>query len=724
MKKHTNDTRRTRPPAIGKPRAVVMRSATALLLMAALDTYAANTITDLGTLPGHSSYALAVSADGSVVVTGIGMNVIGGPQYLFKYTDSGNMVDLGALGGKHTYTNANAISADGSTIVGRSYISNIRGPYYAFKYTDQGGMVSLGTLGGISSIAMAVSADGSTIVGAGYTASASHAFKYTDQGGMVDLGTLGGISSSADVVSADGSTIAGSSYVPSLDGYHFYHAFKYTDQGGMVDLGTLGGSTSDVYGISADGSVVVGNSRTANNNNNAYKYTDVRGMVSLGTLGGDYSLATAVSADGSVVVGGSSIANSYYRHAYKHTDARGMVDLGTLGGAFSEAIAVSADGSVVVGRASTANGWSHAYRHTDGSGMVDLGTLGGEGSTATGVSADGKVIVGAAETTNGELHAVLWKSSTDDDSTIVDVDNTRTALAQTAQQASQVIDMRSAQLQMLMQQDCSAGTGDGRLCIGAGAVYSGSSNARDTAASFTLGYQIAPQWRIGTTINQSLDNTLPSEYKSSNNLPGIGVFSTFNARKDGLGWQARVAAAYQKSKLDINRKQLSYTEGGIGRADLDGKAAAVEGSYRMRTHNDVIVAPYAALRYSSVRRSAYNESNDVAFVGRYGEMGRSATSIDAGLRVAKTINSKLSLSADIGVIRDIAVNNRGFAVTMNYVGGFALGNGDDERTRAHLGVQGSYALAKDSAIQGGIYWAQQAYGNDSGSAQIRLIRQF
>ncbi len=689
-------------------------SMTAALLLAAFNACADETIFDLASLGGNSTQSSFVSANGSVVAGTF--DTVGGylTAHAFKYTDQGGMVDLGTLGGR--YSSARAISTDGSTVVGISMETN--GYSHAFKYTDTGGMIDLGTLGGWESWANAVSANGSVVVGASMIMGRpQHAFKYTDSGGMVDLGTLGGSttdSSNANAVSADGSTVIGDSSVNA-----FTHGFKHTDSGGMVDLGTLGGNSSTAKAVSANGAVVAGDAALQNNEMHAFKHTDSGGMVDLGTLGGDYSSTSAISADGSTVVGKSNVATNGFTHAFKYTDSGGMVDLGTLGGRFTYANAVSADGAVVVGDAMLQNNAIHAFKYTDQGGIVDLGTLGGNNSSATGVSADGTVIVGQAGTANGEMHAVLWKNNQ-----IVDSTNTRVALAQTAQQASQVIDMRSAQLQMLMQQDCNVLTGDGRFCIGAGAVYSGSSNARDTAASFTLGYQITPQWRIGTTINQSLDNTLPSEYKSSNNLPGIGVFSTFNARKDGLGWQARVAAAYQKSKLDINRKQLSYTEGGIGRADLDGKAAAVEGSYRMRTHNDVIVAPYAALRYSSVRRSAYNESNDVAFVGRYGEMGRSATSIEAGLRVGKTINSKLNLSADIGVTRDIAVNNQGFNVAMDYVGGFALGNGDDERTRAHLGVQGSYALAKDSAIQGGIYWAQQAYGNDSSSAQLRLIRQF
>jgi probable HAF family extracellular repeat protein len=695
------------------------RSLAAMLLAIAVNAYATETITNLDEQGNIFSTAITMSANGKVII-GVYRDEETYDQQVYKYTEDGGRIVLGNLGGSESYITG--LSADGAVITGYGYTADYE--EHAFKYTDSTGMVDLGTLGGDTSYANAVSADGSTVIGWSNLevyGGIRHAFKHTDKSGMVDLGTLGGGFASATAVSANGSVVVGYSTLADNSS----HAFKHTDNDGMLDLGTLGGKDSYAIAVSADGAVIAGHSQLANDqqaksHTHAFKYTEKEGMLDLGTLGGDNSSVRNVSSDGSTIIGDSEVVKgSYTYHAYKYTDDGGMKDLGTLGGNVSSASSVSADGSVVVGSSHLANGQTHAFKHTDTDGMVALPTLGGYTSYANSVSADGKVIAGFAATPDYETHGVLWKNDI-----IVDSTNTRTALAQTAQQATQVLDMRSAQLQMLMQQDCSVGAGEGRFCMGAGATYSGASKARSTAASFTLGYQINPQWRIGTTIHQSLDSSLPSEYKSSNNLPGVGVFTTFNARKDGLGWQARVAAAYQTSKVDINRKQLSYTEGGIGRANLDGKAAAVEGSYRMLASNGVIIAPYAALRYNSVYRSAYSESNDLAFVGRYAEMGRSATSVEAGLRIGKTINSKLNLSANIGVTRDISVDNRGFRVAMDYVGGFALGNGKDERTRAHLGLQGSYALAEGSAIQGGIYWAQQAYGNDSTSAQFRLIKQF
>jgi probable HAF family extracellular repeat protein len=116
------------------------------------------------------------------------------------------MVDLGTLGGNQAF--ALAASADGSVIVGRA--DNELNQYHAFRWTTAGGMVDLGTLGGNYAYAYGVSADGSVVVGRADTAGGQqHAYRWTSADGMVDLGTFGGSNSYAHAVSADGSVVVG-----------------------------------------------------------------------------------------------------------------------------------------------------------------------------------------------------------------------------------------------------------------------------------------------------------------------------------------------------------------------------------------------------------------------------------------------------------------------------------------------------------------------------------
>jgi len=164
---------------------------TSLLLAAANISIHAQgqSMTDLGTLGGNSSYAYAVSADGAVVMGAAGNAA--NENRAFRWT-GGVMTDLGTLGGNFSY--ASTVSADGSVVVGQSTLLN--GEYRAFRWTG-GIMTDLGTLGGNASYAQAVSADGAVVVGAALNASNEiRAFIYTNRV-MLDaqdwLGSVGGV---------------------------------------------------------------------------------------------------------------------------------------------------------------------------------------------------------------------------------------------------------------------------------------------------------------------------------------------------------------------------------------------------------------------------------------------------------------------------------------------------------------------------------------------------
>jgi len=141
---------------------------TALVALASAQTAVqAATFTGLGDLSGgvFSSYAYAVSADGSVVV-GQGASASFSTE-AFRWTLSGGMVGLGGLPGGGIVSMACGASADGSVVVGYGYNT----AYEAFRWTQAGGMIGLGKLSGgtgnyaSGSYAYGTSADGSVVVG-------------------------------------------------------------------------------------------------------------------------------------------------------------------------------------------------------------------------------------------------------------------------------------------------------------------------------------------------------------------------------------------------------------------------------------------------------------------------------------------------------------------------------------------------------------------------------
>jgi probable HAF family extracellular repeat protein len=151
------------------------------------------------------------------LVTPVDTNGDGSPDRWFQDNDSDGindlMTDLGTLGGK--FSHAIAINAMGQ-VAGNAELDTL--DLHAFHWQN-GVMTDLGTLGGTFSQAAAINAAGH-VAGVSQTASSdSHAFLWQN-GVMTDLGTLGGTFSVARDIN-DSSQVAGRSLTADVETHAF-----------------------------------------------------------------------------------------------------------------------------------------------------------------------------------------------------------------------------------------------------------------------------------------------------------------------------------------------------------------------------------------------------------------------------------------------------------------------------------------------------------------------
>ena len=220
-------------------------------------------ITPLGLNLGTSGFPTAISDDGRIVA-GFHRNSLN-QTMAFRWTPTNGLTDLGDLPGGSTYSLATDMSADGNVIVGTSASTASGTRDEAFRWIAATGMQPLGDLpgGNYTSNANAVSADGATIAGYSHQSSGFEAFRYTATAGMVGLGEIPGgpFNSQAYAVSSDGSVIAGY----SSDAQGREQAFRWTQAGGLIPLGIASNDLiewSQARAINADGTVIVGNNNT------------------------------------------------------------------------------------------------------------------------------------------------------------------------------------------------------------------------------------------------------------------------------------------------------------------------------------------------------------------------------------------------------------------------------------------------------------------------------
>ena len=328
--------------------------------------------------------------------------------------DHGAVTDLGTLGGPQSYAvalNNSGLAVGYSTTAAATTcpFSSVDPNCHAFLW-DGTTMQDLGTLGGTFSAAAAISANGYVVGWSTIATGEYHAFFW--DGAMHDLGTLGGQNSSAFDVNGSGHVVG---YAQAADGSS--HAFEW-DGTVMTDLGGLGGTGSLARFIGQSG-LIAGTSDNVMGSNRSVVWR--RGVIQdLGTLnpgpGPFYdfnSFPVAMNASGDVTGVACTGGGPYcFPHGYLW-DGVTMHDMGTMGGDESYPTAINARGDVV-GKTSTptevtctepAGEMCHAFLW-DGS-FHDLGTpFGGFASSALDINNRGDVV--GYSRTDDFIRGVLW----------------------------------------------------------------------------------------------------------------------------------------------------------------------------------------------------------------------------------------------------------------------------------------------------------------------------
>jgi probable HAF family extracellular repeat protein len=242
---------------------------------------------DLGTLGGQNSGALAVNNDGA----------IGG----WSQDASGNSTAAIWVGGTATsLPNLGGVSGtawglnDQGAAVGISSLNN--GVTHAALWSG-GGVQDLGTLGGNSSIAYEISNTG-MVVGRSLNASGKERACLWNSDGPVDLGGLssGQWTTARDVNDAGQMVFWGTPEGASQNRAAFWDGKSSSS---VIDIGTFGGTESWAYGLNSQG-FVVGSANLQNGTYHAFVWNGSE-KTDLGTLGGLYSLAYDINDNGIIV---------------------------------------------------------------------------------------------------------------------------------------------------------------------------------------------------------------------------------------------------------------------------------------------------------------------------------------------------------------------------------------------------------------------------------------
>ncbi len=248
------------------------------------------------------------------------------------------------------------------------------------------------------------------------------------------------------------------------------------------------------------------------------------------------------------------------------------------------------------------------------------------------------------------------------------------------------------------------------MCISAGGRYTtvDNPNSNSTSAVVVVGYKATPNIRIGGFLDQNVSNNTPTGIKISNKNPLMGVFAVWNQNADGLGYQVKVANAYQDKDVNTTRDVIGTSEAGTGATNLNTQSYVGELSYAFLANQDkTTLRPYLALRQTTIKQDAYTETG-VANPLSYGSLKDRSTTALVGLKLNHALTPKAMLTASLGIEQDLEHSIDQYSATSSSIANLTSENFNDsiKRTRPVASAGAYYAVSKTQRISGDVYYQQ------------------
>jgi hypothetical protein len=206
--------------------------------------------------------------------------------------------------------------------------------------------------------------------------------------------------------------------------------------------------------------------------------------------------------------------------------------------------------------------------------------------------------------------------------------------------------------------------------------------------------------RIGAWVDQNLSVSGPGTVQLGNSTPMIGLFGVWSQRPDGVGAEVKVSAAYGQKDATITRQVVGTSDPGSGGSQLISQGAQVVAKYGFAVLPDVVVSPYAGVRYTQNNMGGYTEATTSAVTAplTYSALNTNATTALAGVGARYQGIPKTTLFASAGVETDTNTSNGSYSATgvtgltpVNF-------NPNPVKTRPTATVGGYYDILKNQRI--------------------------
>ena len=178
------------------------------------------------------------------------------------------------------------------------------------------------------------------------------------------------------------------------------------------------------------------------------------------------------------------------------------------------------------------------------------------------------------------------------------------------------------------------------------------SDSSSSGAVAVSGYKFNENFRVSGFVDQQAARRNPKGLKVSNKGPMIGGNLVWNQFANHLGFQVRVANAYQAKDMTITRSEIGEAEKGRGETDIEVQSYVAEVSYQFSDGVN-FYHPYLAARRSIIKQEGYTET-EVANPLTFNTLEDKSTTVIIGMKVKYKLDDTVTLNGAFGVEHDVS----------------------------------------------------------------------
>lgn len=254
------------------------------------------------------------------------------------------------------------------------------------------------------------------------------------------------------------------------------------------------------------------------------------------------------------------------------------------------------------------------------------------------------------------------------------------------------------------------------VSVGGQQTYVDNPSTHETSAVIVAGYKATPTIRFGGFLNHNFNTDTVDSVDISNANPLMGIFIVWNQNADHLGYQVKIANAYQDKNLTTTREIINTSEAGVGDTSINTQSYVGELSYSFLVNEArTLVRPYAALRYTRIKQDAYTEEGSIFSPLTYAALEDRSTVALVGMKLNQKLTDKVNLTGSVGIEHDLSHSVDDLTATG--VSGLTSENFNDSlnRTRPVASIGAYFSPASNQRIAVDFYYQQLPF-QSTGSA--------